>query len=128
MKVIYLAGPYSGDVGVHIARARAHAQYYWRRGLAVITPHLNTANFEIDAPDIAYETFLQGDFALIEKADAVVLLPNWRESPGAVRERALALSLGKPVCEAPALPVFPLPLVVPVIGASGPVPGVNLGS
>jgi len=50
---------------------------------------------------VSYEDFLDGDPAIIDRCDAVVLLPNWLDSKGATRERAYALNRGIPVFEWP---------------------------
>lgn len=42
-----------------------------------------------------YEQFLHIDFALIDIADAILMLPNWKSSKGANRELQYARSRGK---------------------------------
>jgi nucleoside 2-deoxyribosyltransferase len=37
------------------------------------------------------------DFALIDTADAVLMLPNWKQSLGAVREYGYALAKNKEI-------------------------------
>lgn len=101
--LIYLAGKYSGDIDGNIAAARKIAVQLWEDGYYVICPHLNTAHFETDC-EVDYETYLRGDFAIIERVDAVVLLPGWKDSKGAVREREHAQKHSVPVFEYPALP------------------------
>ena len=39
---------------------------------------------------------------ICEQANGVLLLPGWERSSGATAERAVALAIGVPVCEAPA--------------------------
>lgn len=93
MKLIYLAGKYSGDVDANIAEARRWAVKLWEAGYAVICPHLNTAHMEIDCK-AQYEDYLRGDFMMIERCDAIFLLPNWQDSSGATREREHAIANG----------------------------------
>lgn len=102
--LIYLAGPYSGknysEISDNIDTARQIAIKLWEKGHAVITPHLNTAHFEVDC-DCDYEDYMRGDLMIIARCDAMVMLPGWKESKGAVRERQYALDLGMPVYEGP---------------------------
>lgn len=113
MTIVYTAGPYSGGKhgGVsneirerNIQSAREVSAELWRKGFAVICPHLNTARFEDDYPDITYDQFIAGDLEIINAVDALVMLPGWEKSKGANIERAHALSLGIPVYVYPDVP------------------------
>jgi hypothetical protein len=42
-----------------------------------------------------YEDYMKICFAMIEVADAIALLPDWKDSPGARRELERAIALGK---------------------------------
>ena len=100
--ILYLSGPYSPGngrtVAENIAVARAHAVAAARKGWFPFTPHLNTAGFEIDCPEISHEEWLDGDLAILDlldpAVDAVLMLPDWIESPGAVREYHRAVARG----------------------------------
>jgi len=96
MKVIYIAGPYRGNIDVNIAKARKMAVKLWERGFIALCPHLNTANFEQDcwAPE---HTFLQGYLELLRRCDGIILLKGWLASKGSVSEASLADKLGMPV-------------------------------
>lgn len=102
--LIYVSGRYSGDVDKNIEEARDVAIACWRIGHAVICPHLNTAHFEVEAPDISYDDYISGDLSMIARCDAMVMVPGWQDSKGAVIEKDYAASLGIPVYEAPYLP------------------------
>jgi hypothetical protein len=93
--MIYVAGPYRGEVDRNIQQAREIAIALWRMGHVAICPHLNTAHFEVDAqlPD---ETYLRGDLAMLARCDAVVLTPDWTQSLGACGEQAVAVASGIP--------------------------------
>lgn len=95
MKVVYVAGKYSSDspdeVFENIYLARYYAKQLWLKGYAVICPHLNS--FFMDGT-VLYLDFLKGDLEIIRRCDMVFLLPNWRESRGAVMEHEYARSLG----------------------------------
>ena len=97
--VVYLAGPYSGDVLKNIQEARKYALHLWIHGYAVICPHMNTAHFDCfeGMYGLDYETWMGGDFAFIERVDAVFVMPGWESSSGTRREIELAETLEKPV-------------------------------
>lgn len=101
--IVYLAGKYSGDIEANIDYARDLAIELWEEGYTVICPHLNTAHFETDC-DLTYEEYLQGDFEIILRCDAVVMMPNWRDSAGATQEYEWAMRHSVPVYEYPTLP------------------------
>lgn len=98
MKVAYIAGKYSADTiyGVvkNIREAERVAIKFWHAGYAVICPHTNTALMD---GAIDYEQVMAGDFELVRRSDVVVMLSNWKDSPGAQREHALAEELGKKI-------------------------------
>lgn len=96
MKVVYIAGPYRGNVvrrALNILRARRAAIFVWQHGGVALCPHLNTAFFDGHAPD---ETWLEGDLELLQRCDAVWTIDGWRESAGALTEDAAAYVVGIP--------------------------------
>jgi hypothetical protein len=99
MKIIYTAGPYRGDgwnaVFENIIRARTAARQLWLRGWAVICPHANT--LFMDGPDIAAMNFIEGDLAIIDRCDAILMLPGWERSEGSKMEYSRAVELGMPI-------------------------------
>lgn len=104
--ILYLAGAYSGktkeETQKNIDYAMSISKELWGKKYTVICPHGNTANFEI--PDVTYDDYLRGDFEIISRCDALVLLPNWSLSNGAIKEKDYAQSLGVPVWYYPELP------------------------
>lgn len=44
-----------------------------------------------------YEDYMELGFAMINKCEAICLLPDWKDSPGAQREKAYAEATGKQV-------------------------------
>ena len=110
--ILYISGPYSAGNGRsvedNIAVARAHAVAAARRGWMPLTPHLNTAHFEVDCPEISNDDWIEGDLAilrLLPRANAAVLmLPGWEMSAGARLERDWAIHLNLEVFGPPATP------------------------
>jgi len=97
-KVIYLCGPFRGlnqwEVHQNILLSERVSLQIWRMGGAVISPHLNTQNFQSAAPD---ECWLQGDLAILSRCDVIVLLPRWETSSGSLNEVAKAKELQIPI-------------------------------
>ena len=101
--LLYLAGPYSptetATTEENIQAARRVAVELWGAGYAVICPHLNTAGFEKDLPDMAPQDFVDRDLEIVPRCDALVLFPGWRRSTGARRELEVAIWHNLPVYE-----------------------------
>ena len=110
--ILYLSGPYSPGNGRsvtdNIAVARRYAVAAAKAGWMPFTPHLNTAGFEIDCPEISHEEWLDGDIAILRLLPraraAVLLLPGWEQSKGARLERDWAIHLNLEVFDPPATP------------------------
>lgn len=98
MKVIYIAGPYRGPnawvVEQNIRAAEEVAAKVWAMGHVALCPHANSRHMEGVASD---DHFLAGTLELLRRCDAVVLVPNWRDSAGARAEVEEADRLGLPV-------------------------------
>ena len=93
-QVVYISGPYTkGDVSQNVRNACYAANEVLRIGHIPFVPHL-THLWHLITPK-PYEEWLEIDFALIPKMDAMLRLPG--ESKGADREVELARSLGIPV-------------------------------
>lgn len=91
MKLIFVSGPYRGDIDGNIARARVVAISLWKQGYAVICPHLNTAHFDGYCPD---KVWLDGDMEIMARCDIVYMMRDWRDSVGARKEHEVAHNLG----------------------------------
>lgn len=98
--VVYCAGPYRHATAFgrmqNIARAHALGLEVWKVGAVAMVPHSNTANYDGELPDEAY---LDGDLAILERCDAVMLTPDWQRSSGARAEVEFAKALGLPIFE-----------------------------
>ena len=93
-KLIYVAGPYSGDVENNIKRAEEVSIELIRNGWYVITPHKNTAGYEQYEDDqITYQTWIEMDLDILKRCDAIFVMNGWKRSRGTQREITLALDL-----------------------------------
>lgn len=97
-KVIYIAGPFRAEnswkIENNIRIAETFAYKIWSMGAAVICPHANTRFFHGSLPD---NVWLDGDMAILNKCDAIVMLPFWFESQGAKKELEFAKSINIPI-------------------------------
>ena len=71
--ILYISCPYSAGngrtVADNIAVARRYAVAAANAGWMPFTPHLNTAHFEVDCPDVSHEEWLAGDLAILSLLD-----------------------------------------------------------
>jgi hypothetical protein len=101
--LVYIAGPYRGEIDHNIAQAREIAIKVWESGNVAICPHLNTAHFELDCSCVDSD-YLQGDLEIVARCDAVLLTPDWYKSIGAMIERNFAIDRHIPVYVYPDMP------------------------
>ena len=97
--VLYVYGPYSGDMSRNIDKARRTAIEAWEAGFTVICPHLNTSHFEEDCK-IEYNDYIQGDLEIIRRCDGLLASTSRDRmvtSAGAMQEEGLAKADGIPV-------------------------------
>jgi hypothetical protein len=90
--VVFISGPYRGDVQSNIQKAKDVSIKLWQQGYIVICPHLNTANFDGLCSD---QVWLDGDMEIMRRCDIVYFLKAWRESAGALKEYSEAVKLNK---------------------------------
>ncbi len=93
--LIYIAGPYRGNVEENIANARKAAIAVWEAGHVAVCPHLNTAHFEKDC-SCTDEQYLNGTLQMLARCDAAIFLWNWQESQGAREEMRYCQEHGIP--------------------------------
>ncbi len=96
MNIVYIAGAYRGNgkpdtIFENIIIARKYAKKYWRLGYAVFCPHMNTAFMDGACND---KVWLKGDIEIMKRCDIVVMLPNFKNSQGAIAEYAEAKRIG----------------------------------
>ena len=97
---VYLSGPMTAKHGYSIeenvaAGVKAYL-HLLKLGVATFCPHLGGA-FPSAWSDVPYETWLELDYAVIDRCTHVVLMDRWAESTGATLEKAYAERVGKPV-------------------------------
>jgi nucleoside 2-deoxyribosyltransferase len=99
VKIIYIAGKYRGPnawaVEQNIRAAEEVAAKVWAAGLVALCPHANARHMLEGV--CSEEHALAGTLELMRRCDAVVLVPNWRDSAGARAEVAEAMRLGLPI-------------------------------
>lgn len=79
--VIYVAGPYTGNVEQNVATARVFSTRLWEMGFPNICPHQNSYK------GAALEhNYLNGYAVMVTRADIVLLLPFWEKSNGTSME------------------------------------------
>lgn len=104
MKTLYLCGKMSGLLDHGFALFNEHAASLRNRGYTVINP----AETDGGSTDKSWDYYMRKDVALMMGCDAVVALPNWKESKGAKIEVALARQLSIPILDTLLLPIeFP---------------------
>lgn len=94
--LIYIAGPYRGDVENNIKKARALAAKCYLKGHNCITPHLNLAYMDLDT-SLGDEFWLNATMELLKKCDAICMVDGWEESVGSVAEFIYARQNNIPV-------------------------------
>jgi Domain of unknown function (DUF4406) len=121
MKVVYVAGKYSGpthdarsytDIERNILFAREYAIKIMALGEVVtLVPHLNSYHMELDFTT-SQDFWYKADLELLSRCDAIFMLPNWLDSKGAKIEELYAREHSIPVFYE--LPILQKWLIEPV--------------
>lgn len=91
---IYVAGKITGKPPYQYVSEFRHAASVLKiRGHKVINPV--TLNDSLAAQEFGYEDMMALCFAAIDVCDAIFMLEDWHDSPGARREHEYALNKGK---------------------------------
>jgi hypothetical protein len=97
--VVFIAGPFRATttwrIEEHVRQAERMALQVWQAGFAAICPHTNSRFFQGEAPD---SIWLVGYREILRRCDAVLLIPGWVSSEGAVAEMQEARRLKLPIC------------------------------
>ena len=98
--LIYVAGPYRAAtrdaIAQNIDAARVVGISAAALGWFPVIPHANTAHMELDLPELGDDFWLRGTMEMMERCDAVVLVPGWQNSAGTRGEIIRAEELGIP--------------------------------
>ena len=93
MKLIYVAGPYSGNgtysnIEDNIRHAEQVSLKLLQKGWAVITPHKNTAHYEFWEDFIGYDhkKWLDMSLEILKRCDAIIVLKGYELSKGTLEE------------------------------------------
>jgi len=90
-KLLYVAGPYSGDTEANIAMAEEVSIGLIRNGFHVYTPHKNLSGYEQYEEDgIGYETWMDMDLDILSRCDAIYVMLNSERSVGVQKELEFA--------------------------------------
>jgi nucleoside 2-deoxyribosyltransferase len=107
--LIYLAGPIKANgvksVEDNIKAAKFVALVLWKKGHAVICPHANTDfPMKLSMDTLDEKVWLEGDFQMIARCDAMVVMPNYEHSIGTIQEIAFAQNRSIPIYYYPDVP------------------------
>lgn len=104
---VYIAGPYRGktthdargyfEIDANINRARKAAATLARLGIPFFCPHLNSAHFEVIAPDVQPAYWLEMDMIFVDLASVLWILEGWEDSQGTLGEIERAKEKKQPV-------------------------------
>jgi hypothetical protein len=101
MKLVYIAGPYTGSsyhqTEAYMTYAREWAEKVARAGHAFYCPHLNTAHFDAIAPDVPKYFWREMNLNVLHRCDALLLVPAWENDEATQRDVHYAEEWGIPV-------------------------------
>lgn len=93
---IYISGKITGlEYEEYMHNFNRAEQKLKEKGFSVINPA--RVNGELPA-DTTYEEYMRMSFVMLDMADGIYMLRNWKESKGAKREYAKAKKDGKLIC------------------------------
>jgi hypothetical protein len=95
-KVIFVSGPYSGEVQANIIRAELVSLRLLRCGWSVLTPHKNTGGFHV-FKEFNDDFWMDICFSLLSKCDAIFMMIKYEKSKGARMELEFAKAHSIPV-------------------------------
>lgn len=106
MKYVYVAGPYTGkthnwqsyyEIDRNIRVAEEMAARLADLGIGFFCPHKHSEHFEVIVPDVGPDFWYELDIHFMKSCDAILMLPNWENSKGSLKEKRIMEELGRPV-------------------------------
>lgn len=104
MKVVYISGPFSGrtqeEIDAHVESAQEMAKQILLAGHVPIVAHRISANWTTDERFAAFTRYSWLDklcLPILKKSDAILMLPEWERSVGAVIEERCAIENEIPI-------------------------------
>jgi hypothetical protein len=95
MKMIYTAGPMSAptawEIEQNIRTAEEIALKILKMGAAVYCPQTQGRFYANEMP---WEEWIKRDLEVLKRCNAIFMLPNWKDSKGAIAEFDQAARLG----------------------------------
>ena len=89
--IIYLAGKITGDSN-YKAKFKRYELYYRLQGYTVLNPAVLP-----NSEHISYEAYIRMSRAMLDEAQVIILLPDYKDSKGALQELEWAREQGKVV-------------------------------
>ena len=96
MRVVYVAGPYRGEIKYNVLKAAAVGRLLRQCGKAVIIPHVESTFFP---ESLTEDEWIEHGIDLLHCVDTVVLVPEWQDSIGTRNEIDYAKEYKKSVYE-----------------------------
>lgn len=94
-KIVYISGPITGTDDYR-ERFRDVEKRLLDNGYRVFNPVVIPEFIDkISGYQFEYEDYIDFDLLLVDKADIVYMMKGWEDSPGANKERDLAIRKGK---------------------------------
>jgi nucleoside 2-deoxyribosyltransferase len=98
MKLVYIAGPFSGStkeaVAANVAMAASFRLPIAMASGSPVCPHTMTSDLD---GTMTYEFWIASTLSLLERCDAILMTPDWSRSSGARGEHGFALDNCLPV-------------------------------
>jgi nucleoside 2-deoxyribosyltransferase len=93
--LVYVAGPYRGDVKRNVALAETNAARLTLNSIGFICPHSNgNPHDHLDLPD---QYWIESTLEIMRRCDALLVVGDWAKSEGTIGEIGEARKLGKPI-------------------------------
>ena len=97
---VFVSGKYSAEnrdlIEKNVIEARELGAKLMKLGYQPYVPHTLYDLWD-EVEDLNWDAFMDNTLAWLKECDAILMMDNWKESPGAVIEHDRALDFGLPV-------------------------------